>query len=654
MEDLGTNSTTPLDHRSTLESSLGSTLRSSEGLPQPPTLAHESSDRFNSWKTIGEQQEFYDEKDFLYPNCNLTSEELKNRKENDVVIFDYSLNGTDGNPEVEAGGPSSRRFSEEDDIFFLVPKDKLIGSKEFNQIINPRTEPQLIRSRGPRLAIIDFPQCYDTYDDVLLNSMAQELHLQNAATFGDAHSKRVLALPGRERFRTGISLRVPAKKSSELSKSGSCEDRSIFFVSFPYFGKSGSITSPDPKNESVELLDFNRLGVDVPDRSAAVGPKGKGDIGEILVHQARYMIFDNYTMATFISKEDSARNQVPLYHLQQCTGAFHVTIQMIANRTGSEVWALEKLQASLCKLEEDINQMILDAKSYEDTQGRARILMWDERPRRSVTRRGLRDLLASLNRLSAGLFASIMVAERQITILQDIQSIFSISYRRKTRDRKEIYPLRQNPFQNIALAPISLGNPEQIWPDTLDTIDEVIRERKRLIEKIKMLVENMGISKEILFEFLKSDNVKEAVQAATRGMVGIEDSVKEVAHMNDGSAELAVQAIQLAIPSVIFLAFLPLSFFTSYYGMNNIKEFDGKPISLAKFWAVTGPVSVGGILLIVIIVLWKRRAAIELRSQLKEKLGQSAMRRRYEADIEGDLRYDPSAPSGNESYTGTC
>ena len=128
---------------------------------------------------------------------------------------------------------------------------------------------------------------------MLLNSMAQELHLQNAATFGDAHSERVSALPGRDRFRTGISLRVPAKKSSELPGSGSWEDRIILFVSFPYFGKPSSITSLGPGSESVGLLDFPRLGVDVPDRSATMSPRDKDDIGEILVHQARYMIFDN-------------------------------------------------------------------------------------------------------------------------------------------------------------------------------------------------------------------------------------------------------------------------------------------------------------------------------------------------------------------------
>jgi len=43
-----------------------------------------------------------------------------------------------------------------------------------------------------------------------------------------------------------------------------------------------------------------------------------------------------------------------------------------------------------------------------------------------------------------------------------------------------------------------LGNPKQIWPDTLDAIDEVVRERKFLIEKIQNLVENMEIGKEIV------------------------------------------------------------------------------------------------------------------------------------------------------------
>ena len=55
-------------------------------------------------------------------------------------------------------------------------------------------------------------------------------------------------------------------------------------------------------------------------------------------------------MATFISKEDSAKDQVPLHHFQERNGAFHAMIQMIINRMGSELWILGKLHASLYKL----------------------------------------------------------------------------------------------------------------------------------------------------------------------------------------------------------------------------------------------------------------------------------------------------------------
>ena len=130
--------------------------------------------------------------------------------------------------------------------------------------------------------------------------MAKELHLPNSATFGDAHSKRVLTLPGRGRFRTGFSLRVPSRNPSELAKSGSSEDRITLFVSFPYFGKSSSSIPLGQESESVELLDFKRLGVNVPDRSTLVSEEDKDDLTGILVHQARYMIFDNRKLCFFL------------------------------------------------------------------------------------------------------------------------------------------------------------------------------------------------------------------------------------------------------------------------------------------------------------------------------------------------------------------
>jgi len=55
-------------------------------------------------------------------------------------------------------------------------------------------------------------------------------------------------------------------------------------------------------------------------------------------------------MATFRSKEDSVKDQVPLHRFQELISAFRSMIHMIANRMDSELWALGKLQASLWKL----------------------------------------------------------------------------------------------------------------------------------------------------------------------------------------------------------------------------------------------------------------------------------------------------------------
>ena len=115
------------------------------------------------------------------------------------------------------------------------------------------------------------------------------------------HLQRIGKLPGHELFRTGISLRAPFGKPGELSRSAS---RFILFISFPYFGGTSQGVELNSESESVKLLDFKRLGLGIPARRTpaseeerdeigeAPGEEGD-DIGEILVHQARYMIFDN-------------------------------------------------------------------------------------------------------------------------------------------------------------------------------------------------------------------------------------------------------------------------------------------------------------------------------------------------------------------------
>ncbi|PUU79855.1 hypothetical protein B9Z19DRAFT_1080740 [Tuber borchii] len=583
MDDLGRNIAAPLGSLFTPEPSAGP----SQILPQSwPLPSRELASRFAGWITIGEQRDFYDDRDCLDPCHHLASEKLQYRGEDDVVIFDYSLDPdylspARGNPPVEEGGPSSRRFGANDDIFFRVPKNKFIRSNQFDQIINPGRESPQIPSRGARLGIIDFPQCYDTYDDGLLKSMGARLGLlrEGGTAFMSAHLQRAGALPGRGRFRTGISLLAPFKRPSEFSERNPSRDRIILFVSFPYFGGSSEEIGLDPESESVLLMDFRRLGIDVPHDRVGVRENERDNIGKILVHQARYMIFDNYTMATFRSKEDSAKDQVPLHRFQERIGAFRAMIHMIANRVSSELRTLERLQASLHELEEEIDERISDAEIYEDQEKQKRV----------------RDLLTDINRLSAVTFAVISVVERQIAVLQDLHSVFATSYRTRTREYEKRHPLRGNPFhKNVAPIPILSENPEQIWPNALDTIDEVIRGRKSFINKVKDLVERMDIRRQILIGFLKC-GIKVTAAGETKGRVARQPQ--------SIVARQAGQSIMLFVFTVMTTFFLPLIFCTLYFGMNNIKKFHDNPLSPHDFWRITIPICSGIILVAVLIII---------------------------------------------------
>ena len=153
--------------------------------------------------------------------------------------------------------------------------------------------------------------------------------------------------------------------------------------------------------------------------------------------------------------------------------------------------------------EEDIDQMISEAEISEDNQemeggsGRDEQSSQDDVRKRKHGR--VRELLASLNRLSAALFATISVAERQITVLQDLHNVFLTNYRTKRKDFERGYPLRRSPFhRSVAPVPVLSENSEQIWPNTLDTVDEVVRERESFIRKVKGLVENMDIRRKIV------------------------------------------------------------------------------------------------------------------------------------------------------------
>jgi len=143
--------------------------------------------------------------------------------------------------------------------------------------------------------------------------------------------------------------------------------------------------------------------------------------------------------------------------------------------------------------------MISCAKAYENDKRIAGMSLSDEGLNWDGYYEGARDYITSLNRLSANLFAASSVAERQIAILRDLHTVFLTSYRTKTSHYENGCPLRRNLFhKNIIPIPILSESPKQLWQNTLETIDELVRERECFISKITRLVENMEIRRKIV------------------------------------------------------------------------------------------------------------------------------------------------------------
>ena len=91
--------------------------------------------------------------------------------------------------------------------------------------------------------------------------------------------------------------------------------------------------------------------------------------------------------------------------------------------------------------------------------------------------------------------------------------------------------------------------------------------------------------------------------------------------------------------------------------MNNIKEFDGPSNlrSLLNFWLATAPMLAGVLLLTTVVIIWKRKWAIDLRSRAWRKLGWSSRREKESRDIENRASSAPSSqtlhsPSPSTSY----
>ncbi|CUS12898.1 unnamed protein product [Tuber aestivum] len=175
--------------------------------------------------------------------------------------------------------------------------------------------------------------------------------------------------------------------------------------------------------------------------------------------------------------------------------------------------------------------------------------------------------------------------------------------------------------------------------DIMDTINQVVRERKSFIKRAEKLIENMEIRRKILFGFFKSDHA----EAATGAMKLIERTIRE------SQATLAEQDKALLGFTFITIVFLPLNFFTSYFGMNNITESEMIPLSLRDFWLIAGPISTAVILLSLLLITWTRPSVAEFRTLFTKELSQSPKGKTDDIENRGSPALDSQAQTLNGS-----
>ena len=126
------------------------------------------------------------------------------------------------------------------------------------------------------------------------------------------------------------------------------------------------------------------------------------------------------------------------------------------------------------------------------------------------------------------------------------------------------------------------SNLDKIDDDYLPQTDRMIRDLKRLQKSVLDLLDLQQ----------KEENIREARNANQQALFTAEQALSAQAQADATDAQSQI----LFIFTVVTIVFLPLSFFTSYFGMFNINNEDGKGVEYSRsyvnkaMWGASGPI----------------------------------------------------------------
>ncbi|RPB08752.1 hypothetical protein P167DRAFT_333959 [Morchella conica CCBAS932] len=379
------------------------------------------------------------------------------------------------------------------------------------------------------------------------------------------------------RFLAGVSYHpnMPRNKNPPHKKRGSFLPGTVLFVAIPYLGleKMSRVSFrkkiqaskrpllPGEEQTALHLTDNTELAsvstlslfeYNFPRKlNTPLFDKTQTKIGDncMVVHQVWFMVFDNETIAAFRTANDDHPEHIPLSPYHHSFGAYHTLINMIDNILPS--WELSLL--------DDIRDEISELE-YSMQSGNVDELA------------GLIDILYTMR---TELSTIVTVVDLQVTILR--------------RLKKFDYNSQEGQFKIMRKA-----------------IDKVIKSRKTFQTDVETMVNRLKY-----LQVAKQDRLKYQMMINTARMqentgLTLEDVAWQQAQVQKLQQQLQVkQDVRMTVFTSVTVVFLPLSFFTSYFGMN-VQDIRETTWTQRRFWAVCAPVSLFLIVTVLLVALRTR------------------------------------------------
>ncbi|KAF8533702.1 hypothetical protein BDD12DRAFT_898069 [Trichophaea hybrida] len=463
-----------------------------------------------------------------------------------------------------------------------------------------------------------------------------------------------------ERVATGVWIQ------GMFSPDGITEnEQSALFVSLPYLGDD-PYDSENP--ESVKLSDFD--GVTANGTDGDISPPVEG---ELVVHQARFIVYNNTTIATFKSKESTKRIHKSVFP-GDTQGAFHLLARMIYDVVTSDQkivasfrkqlkssHTIARLQALtpgilhpadvegvspdsqtqfLQDISDDLERLVLITSVIKRQVEVVDDLIMNFDNSCIVEPDDLRVRMPVISNHKEQILAALPVlkwaSERRGRVLKELQEIFTPLKRSHDHAVQLLASPSLNPAQTLPVPPSLAG--QQTTGSEADLLaglrnftnrladmqNEEAGARRSLLHYVMLIqqattnianvneAERAKATAESLRDLLLQISNTSASAAQTQHELWKSQEVsmaRQEANADQLRHEIAWQGEQMSMFVAVTTIFLPLAFFTQYFSMESAKPY---ATTQGRFWLITLPITLAFIAGVILMIFTKNHDKDEL------------------------------------------